>query len=348
MITSESVQFQQNLARTSETCLEWWPTWEALVVQVIRMRSSVKDVKVEAPLMHPSNPLGRSPELTMQIKMVGEDSLLKGVGQRLCLLQRWTWSVLVGALPIKEGCQLADMDVMGGSDWMASNQQWSPELSLIICRFVTPISTECCLFVKWQDVKYVKSSKVNFLTHCVKGFPDYYVFVGTERKDAKKRTLSRLNCIDNRYKQIGNAVAPPVAAALGKNSIHKPYLTSPSGRCLLLAASGELERDEDVIKTLDKKMVNVRLPKPSPWLDPLSAGPSGSKRRRFEVLCWRDYISSEIWNDRKRRGWSYWFWRRILHLWARRTRGSLINIMFQTTLKTSNYYANNVKQELDF
>eukprot|EP00210_Caulerpa_lentillifera_P002810 g2684.t1 len=75
------------------------------------------------------------------------------------------------------------------------------------------------------------------------GFPDYYVFVGTERDDAKKRTLSRLNCIDNRYKQIGNAVAPPVAAALG--------------RCLLLAASAKLEQENDVIRTLDQEMVKV-------------------------------------------------------------------------------------------
>lgn len=105
----------------------------------------------------------------------------------------------------------------------------------------------------------------------MQGFPDYYVFVGTEREDVKKRTLSRLNCIDNRYKQIGNAVAPPVASALG--------------RCLLLAATGELERDEDVIRTLDKQMVQVRLTKLSPCLDPLCTGFEGSEGRRNEVLC---------------------------------------------------------------
>lgn len=122
-------------------------------MQVIPMLSSDKAVKVEAPLISQSNQLVRSPELTMQIKMVGEASTLKGVVLGLRLLQQWTWSVLVGALPIKEGCLEADMDVLGGSDWTKSNQQWSPELSLITSRSVTPINIEYCLFVKWQDVK---------------------------------------------------------------------------------------------------------------------------------------------------------------------------------------------------
>ena len=77
----------------------------------------------------------------------------------------------------------------------------------------------------------------------MQGFPDYYVFVGTEKEGGKKRSLTRLKCAENRYKQIGNAVAPPVAAALG--------------RCLILAASGQLDTPDHVIRTVDEDMIEV-------------------------------------------------------------------------------------------
>lgn len=54
------------------------------------------------------------------------------------------------------------------------------------------------------------------------GFPDFYVLAGHGENPHQKAVQN--GCVSTRYKQIGNAVAPPVAAALG--------------RCLLLAAAG--------------------------------------------------------------------------------------------------------------
>ena len=46
------------------------------------------------------------------------------------------------------------------------------------------------------------------------GFPDYYALVGSNPTAA--RSLTRPEYLESRYRQIGNAVAPPVAAALGE------------------------------------------------------------------------------------------------------------------------------------
>jgi len=72
------------------------------------------------------------------------------------------------------------------------------------------------------------------------GLPDYYVFVATEKKDSKKKSLTRLRSQDNRYKQIGNAVAPPVARALG----------GP----LCMAAAGLLDTSMPVVRFRDEEL----------------------------------------------------------------------------------------------
>lgn len=69
------------------------------------------------------------------------------------------------------------------------------------------------------------------------------MLVGTEKEGAKKRSLTRFKTTEHRYKQIGNAVAPPVASALG--------------RCLLLTASGKLDTSDAVVRVPDAEMVEV-------------------------------------------------------------------------------------------
>ena len=50
----------------------------------------------------------------------------------------------------------------------------------------------------------------------LQGFPDYYVFVGTDKTTPRGGPLIASRSIRSRFKQVGNAVAPPVAAALGE------------------------------------------------------------------------------------------------------------------------------------
>ncbi|CAD7697402.1 unnamed protein product [Ostreobium quekettii] len=75
------------------------------------------------------------------------------------------------------------------------------------------------------------------------GFPDYYTLVGTHGSNSKLKSLSRPEYIESRYCQIGNAVAPPVAAAMG--------------RCLTLAASGEADPMRPVVAVPDQEMEKV-------------------------------------------------------------------------------------------
>ncbi|KIY93940.1 DNA (cytosine-5)-methyltransferase CMT3 [Monoraphidium neglectum] len=67
------------------------------------------------------------------------------------------------------------------------------------------------------------------------GFPDYYVLVGLEEGGGHGVSTSSLQ---QRYLQMGNAVAPPVAAALG--------------RCLLLAAAGAAPAGAAVVAVADE------------------------------------------------------------------------------------------------
>lgn len=90
------------------------------------------------------------------------------------------------------------------------------------------------------------------LTHPPQGFPDCHVFVSNpnswlEELDAasgsdpwRERAKKSLEL---RYQQIGNAVAPPMAKALG--------------RCLLLALAGKSPRGQAVIDVPDPELCQV-------------------------------------------------------------------------------------------
>ncbi|MEW5305299.1 MAG: hypothetical protein WDW36_007850 [Sanguina aurantia] len=78
------------------------------------------------------------------------------------------------------------------------------------------------------------------------GFPDYYVLTGDGIDPATHNQAN--GCVATRYKQMGNAVAPPMASALG--------------RCLLLAASGvRTPFDIPVVPVPDAAMVEAY----GPW-----------------------------------------------------------------------------------
>lgn len=71
------------------------------------------------------------------------------------------------------------------------------------------------------------------------GFPDWWVFVGL----GTAQNARRLGSISERYKQVGNAVAPPVASALG--------------RCLLLAVGKSVDPKLHVVCTPDPAVLEA-------------------------------------------------------------------------------------------
>ncbi|GMH42684.1 hypothetical protein BSKO_10603 [Bryopsis sp. KO-2023] len=70
----------------------------------------------------------------------------------------------------------------------------------------------------------------------IQGFPDYYVFVGTEGKISKPNSFHKRDII-SRLCQIGNSVSPLVASSLGI--------------CLALAASGKSDPSKNTILVVD-------------------------------------------------------------------------------------------------
>lgn len=80
--------------------------------------------------------------------------------------------------------------------------------------------------------------------HELQGFPDYFTFVGIGAKNAT--SWVRNNSLTSRYQQLGNAVCPMVAEALG--------------RCLAQAALGEAPVGGFVVTTPNLEFDRVRPP----------------------------------------------------------------------------------------
>ncbi len=79
---------------------------------------------------------------------------------------------------------------------------------------------------------------------CTQGFPDYFVLAGISNQG--QDTWVRNKCLTERYQQMGNAVCPLVADALG--------------RCLALAARGKCPPSEFVLSVPSAEYEQVSPP----------------------------------------------------------------------------------------
>ena len=83
----------------------------------------------------------------------------------------------------------------------------------------------------------------------MQGFPDYFTFVG--HGGDKASSWVRNDSVTHRYQQLGNAVCPLVAEALG--------------RCLALAAAGKAPSDAFVVSVPNEEYDEVWLPLMKYW-----------------------------------------------------------------------------------
>ena len=74
----------------------------------------------------------------------------------------------------------------------------------------------------------------------MQGFPDYFTFVGLGT--TKNSTWVRHNSLTQRYQQLGNAVSPLVADALGRCLATAAVGKAPVGAFVISAPSAELDR----------------------------------------------------------------------------------------------------------
>lgn len=79
----------------------------------------------------------------------------------------------------------------------------------------------------------------------LQGFPDYFA-LAADLKGREHKSWVRSSNLAARYQQLGNAVCPLVANALG--------------RCLALAARGKLPIGAHVVKMPDPEFEEVRSP----------------------------------------------------------------------------------------
>ena len=74
----------------------------------------------------------------------------------------------------------------------------------------------------------------------MQGFPDYFTFVGLGTN--KNSSWVRHNSLTQRYQQLGNAVSPLVADALGRCLATAAVGKAPVGAFVITAPSPELDR----------------------------------------------------------------------------------------------------------
>lgn len=77
----------------------------------------------------------------------------------------------------------------------------------------------------------------------MQGFPDYFTFVGLGGPgNSKNSSWVRHNSLGIRYQQLGNAVSPLVADALGRCLAQAAVGKAPVGAFVISTPSPELDR----------------------------------------------------------------------------------------------------------
>ena len=76
----------------------------------------------------------------------------------------------------------------------------------------------------------------------MQGFPDYFTFVGIGPTKSTNPSWVRNTSLTIRYQQLGNAVSPLVADALGRCLAQAAVGKAPMGAFVICSPSPELDR----------------------------------------------------------------------------------------------------------